>query len=285
MRSLSQVPLGWCVLVAGVGFAVATVLLPSAGRQAVAREASPRPGNHKAYTETIPGSKVKFDMVPVPGGTFEMGSPKSEPGRSDDEGPQHPVLCITHHAAMEYCRWLSAKTGKTYRLPTEAEWEYACRAGTKTAYFFGDDPKKLGDYAWFAGNAEDMTHPVGTKKPNPWGLYDMYGNVAEWCLDAYKKDAYAGFPADKLTLEPVLLPTGTRFPDVARGGSWADEANRCRSATRRGSDKSWIKRDPQRPQSIWWLTDAEFVGFRIMRPVEELPRLKGLRSRVTKESK
>jgi formylglycine-generating enzyme required for sulfatase activity len=197
----------------------------------------------------------------------------------------HPVLCITHHAAMEYCRWLSAKTGKTYRLPTEAEWEYACRAGTKTAYFFGDDPKQLGEYAWYSANAEDLTHPVGQKKPNPWGLCDMYGNVAEWCLDHYRKDYYATFPADRVTLEPVLVPTADRFGHVARGGSWADDAARLRSAARRGSDKTWIRRDPQRPQSIWWLTDADFVGFRVVRPLEELENLKGLRSKVTRESK
>ena len=91
----------------------------------------------------------------------------------------HPVLGITYHAAMQYCRWLSMKTGKVYRLPTEAEWEYAARAGTKTAYFFGDDPAKLGDYAWYADNSDDDPQAVGKKKPNPWGLYDMYGNVAE----------------------------------------------------------------------------------------------------------
>ena len=137
----------------------------------------------------------------------------------------HPVLCITHHAAMQYCRWLSIKTGKAYRLPTEAEWEYAARAGTKTAYFFGDDPAKLGDYAWYDGNSEDIAHKVGKKKPNPWGLHDMYGNVAEWCLDHYKTDAYATFSLDKPTLQPVMMPTEYRFSHVARGGSWADEAD------------------------------------------------------------
>jgi formylglycine-generating enzyme required for sulfatase activity len=317
---------------------------------AASRSATP----FKAYTQTIPGTEVKFDMVPVPGGTFEMGSPKSEPGHQADESPEHPVeirpfwmgkyevtwdeydtfwnkqededddnkekekkssptdkaadaitrptppyadetfgrgrekrpvICITKHAAMEYCRWLSVVTGKPYRLPTEAEWEYAARAGTKTAYFFGDDPKKLGDYAWYKANSHTTTHVVGQKKPNPWGLYDMYGNVAEWCLDEHGKDFYATLPTDKLSLEPVNLPHGRRFPDVARGGSWADLAPRLRSAARRGSDKTWIKRDPQQPQSIWWLTDAEFVGFRIVRPVEEVPQLKGFRSKVTTKSK
>jgi formylglycine-generating enzyme required for sulfatase activity len=302
-----------------------------------------------AYVQTIPGSDVKFEMLPIPGGTFLMGSPASEKGRNADEGPQHPVairpfwmgktevtwdefdvyrkekavespednekrlqsdadaitgptkpyadetfghgreghpvICITHHAAMEYCRWLSGKTGKVYRLPTEAEWEYAARAGTTTTYAFGDDVSKLGDYAWFAGNSEDVTHEVGKKKPNPWGLHDMHGNVAEWCLDLHQPDSYAKFPTDKPTLAPVLIPDDRRFAHVARGGSWADEPGKLRSAARRGSDKKWIKRDPQRPQSIWWLTDAEFVGFRVVRPVEEQSNLKGLRSKTTRESK
>jgi formylglycine-generating enzyme required for sulfatase activity len=306
--------------------------------------------DHKTYTETIPASKIKFTMVAIPGGTFTMGSPDKDPGRSADEGPQHkvtvgpfwmertevtwqeydlfwktkkgkegkdvpifkgnkdadavsrptkpyadetfghgrenhPVLCITHHAAMEYCRWLSRLTGKTYRLPTEAEWEYACRAGTTTAYSWGDDPKKAGDYAWYTDNSDDVTHEVGKKKPNPWGLYDMHGNVAEWCLDHYSKDFYSKFKGDKPALSPVFLPTADRFPHVARGGSWTDEVAKLRSGARRGSDKTWIQRDPQRPQSIWWLTDADFVGFRIVRPVEEQANLKGLKSKVTRESK
>jgi formylglycine-generating enzyme required for sulfatase activity len=195
-----------------------------------------------------------------------------------------PVLCITHHAAMEYCRWLSQKTGKAYRLPTEAEWEWACRAGTTTAYSFGNDPKQLSEYAWFADNAEDDTHPVGKKRPNPWGLYDMHGNVAEWCLDHYRADYYKTFPLDRATLGPVLLPTERRYSHVVRGGSWVDPPERCRSAARLGSTKDWLKRDPQRPQSIWWMTDADFVGFRIVRAVQEQENLKGIRSKVTRES-
>jgi len=195
-----------------------------------------------------------------------------------------PVICITHHAAMEYCRWLSRKTGKNYRLPTEAEWEYACKAGTTTPYSFGDDPAKSADYAWFAANSEEVTHKVALKKPNPWGLYDMHGNVSEWCIDHYKKDSYGTFPKDRATLAPVLLPSQNRFSHVARGGSWADQPVGLRSSGRRGSDKTWIKLDPQRPQSIWWLTSAEFVGFRVVRPVEEQENLLSLRSKVTKQS-
>jgi formylglycine-generating enzyme required for sulfatase activity len=305
----------------------------------------------KPYVETIPGTDVKFEMVPIPGGTFTMGSPVSEAKRGDDEGPQHtvqiapfwmekceatweeydqfafsldlkkkarekvelskqpetekkadavtrptppyadetfgygrngqPCICITHHAAMEYCRWLSEKTGKVYRLPTEAEWEYACRAGTKTAYSFGDDPGPIEEYAWDVNNAE-KPEKVGKKKPNPWGLHDMHGNVAEWCLDHYIPDAYKQFPTDKPTLGPVMVPDAKEYPYVVRGGSWDDDADKLRSATRRGSDKEWSVQDPQRPQSIWWHTDATFVGFRVIRPVEEQPNLKGLKSKVVK---
>jgi formylglycine-generating enzyme required for sulfatase activity len=200
----------------------------------------------------------------------------------DREG--HPAICMSHHAAMEYCRWLSVKTGKTYRLPTEAEWEYACRAGTKTAYFFGDDPKPLDQYAWYGKNSNDTTHKVGSKKPNPWGLHDMYGNVYEWCLDHYEKDGYQKFSADKPTLGPIVMPTEKRFSHVARGGAWSDPANACRSTTRVGSTKEWIKHDPCRPQSIWWLTQWDVVGFRVVRPLQEYEQLKGLKSKVTKQS-
>jgi formylglycine-generating enzyme required for sulfatase activity len=176
-----------------------------------------------------------------------------------------PAICMTQFAAKVYCRWLSAQTGRYYRLPTEAEWEYACRAGTNTAYSFGDDPAKLGDYAWYTDNSDDKYHRVATKKPNPWGLYDMYGNVSEWVIDQYVADFYgktAGKPADN-----PLAPGTTEFGRVVRGGSWDDEAEKCRSATRRASEKDWKKQDPKNPKSIWYLTDATFVGFRVMRPL------------------
>ncbi len=198
---------------------------------------------------------------------------------------KHPVLGITYHAAMQYCRWLSLKTGKTYRLPTEAEYEYACRAGTKTAYSFGDDPAKLGDYAWDNDNSNGDSQEVGTKKPNPWGLYDMLGNVDEYCIDHYQKDYYSTFSLTKPAPQPVNLPGPERFGHAVRGGSWADDPPQCRCAARRGSDKTWIKLDPQRPQSIWWLTSADFVGFRVVRPVEEQDNLKGYHSKITLQSK
>jgi formylglycine-generating enzyme required for sulfatase activity len=196
----------------------------------------------------------------------------------------YPVVGVTHHAAMEYCRWLSRRTGKKYRLPTEAEWEWACRADTRTAYSFGDDPAPLAEYAWYAKNSDESTHPVGLKKPNRWGLYDMYGNVAEWCLDHYDKDTYARLKPELVAVRPVVLPTERRFSHVARGGCWADDPPACRSAARRGSDRSWIRLDPQIPPSIWWLTN-DIVGFRVVLAVEEQEELRQLRSKVTPKSK
>ena len=281
-------------------------------------------GNFKAYTETLPGTDIDFQMVPVPGGTFMMGSPESEKGREKDEGPVHkvkvdpfwmgkhevtwqeyeqfvylkrdiaagddtevdgfssptppyvdmsfgmgkngyPAINMTQYAALNYCLWLTAKTGDFYRLPTEAEWEYACRAGTQTAYHFGDDPSQLKDYAWYYKNSDGGYEKVGRKKPNQWGLHDMHGNVAEWTLDQY-------LPQYKVTgdvmVNPVVEATKL-YPHVVRGGSWDDDAEDLRSAARMASKSSWKRRDPQIPKSNWWMTDASFVGFRIVRPLKQ----------------
>jgi formylglycine-generating enzyme required for sulfatase activity len=292
--------------------------------QAVAAPASP-------YTETIPDTKVSFEMVPVPAGSFVMGSPESEPGRGADEGPQHtvklpgfyigkievtwdeydqfgfsldlqkkrklgtalskegadavsrptppyadeswgwgkekqPVIGITHYSALKYCEWLSAKTGKKYRLPTEAEWEYAARAGTKTAYSFGDDAAQLGEYAWYRANSDEQPHLGGQKKPNAWGLYDMHGNVAEWTADAYDAAFYATPGASSAA--PFNNGGEALYPHVVRGGSWDDDPPRLRSAARRTSEEKWSRRDPQNPKSKWWHTDATFVGFRVVREAD-----------------
>jgi len=176
----------------------------------------------------------------------------------------YPAVCMTQFAAKMYCKWLSAKTGRYYRLPTEAEWEYAARAGTTTAYSFGDDPEKLGDYGWFEGNAEEKYHKIGQKKANAWGLHDMNGNVAEWCLDQYEADYF------KKLAKPAVnpqVPVTKMYPISVRGGAWTDEAALARSAARRGSTKDWKAQDPQIPQSIWYFTDANFVGFRVVRPL------------------
>ncbi|MEO8427575.1 MAG: SUMF1/EgtB/PvdO family nonheme iron enzyme, partial [Verrucomicrobiota bacterium] len=128
----------------------------------------------------------------------------------------YPAISMTQHAANKYCQWLSAKTGHFYRLPTEAEWEYACRAGTTTAYSFGDDPSQLGEYAWYEKNSDFKYQKVGKKKPNPWGLYDMHGNVTEWCIDQYEP-TYERF-AGSIVEDPWIKST-KGYPQAARGGS------------------------------------------------------------------
>ena len=174
----------------------------------------------------------------------------------------YPAICMTQHAARKFCEWLSAKTGRYYRLPTEAEWEYACRAGTTTAYSYGNNPADLPEYAWFSGNTNGKYEKVRLKKPNPWGLYDMHGNAAEWVLDQYHEEGYQPGPA----LNPLAVPT-TLFPRVVRGGGWDFDPEDCRSAARLASDELWKAQDPQLPQSIWYHTDALAVGFRIVRPL------------------
>jgi formylglycine-generating enzyme required for sulfatase activity len=315
----------------GLGFVIAAATL--------AAQPTPSAAPGATYTETIPGSKVSFEMVAVPGGTFTMGSPASEAGREADEGPQvevtlkpfwigktevtwdeydqfafvgntgartgdggagdsdavskpsraygdeakgygkgkMPALAMTQHAAMEYCRWLSSVTGKAYRLPTEAEWEYAARAGET-----GARPASLDEQAWHSGNAKDTPHLVGTKKPNGFGLYDMLGNVAEWTFDLYAANRYAEW-APKAT-QPVALPTDKRYPHPTRGGSFIEAADKLRYANRQSSHEDWSQRDPQVPQSIYWHTDADHVGFRVARALDEQANLKGFKSKVIKES-
>ena len=197
----------------------------------------------------------------IPAGEFLMGSPVTDADAEDDEHPQHrvritkafylgvtevtqdqfervvgfnpsnfkgktyPVGARSSHV-VEFCTKLSAKEGRQYRLPTEAEWEYACRAGTTTKRHFGDDADRLGEYAWYQDNAHDTTHPVAQKKPNPWGLYDMLGNVAELCSDRHEWEYYKSSPMDDPT-GPESGPTV-----VIRGGIYCLSARYCRSAYR-----------------------------------------------------
>ena len=142
--------------------------------------------------------------------------------------PQNPVESVSYDDAQAFCKKLSGMTGKNYRLPTEAEWEYACRAGTTTGYYFGNDCHRLGDYAWYFDNSQGTTHPVGQKLPNAWGLYDTYGNVSEWC----QKDF------------------------CMRGGSWGSSPNFCRSATRL---RLTVSRCDYR---------VNFVGFRVVETIK-----------------
>lgn len=169
-----------------------------------------------------------------------------------------PATGVTQHAANKFCQWLSAQTGHFYRLPTEAEWEYACRAGTSTAYSFGDNPADLSKYA--VVDAVQYAK-VGSLKPNPWGLHDMHGNVLEWVLDQYT-------PYTEAATNTPWVKATQLYPRIARGGSFYDYPKDCRSAVRILSDESWKLNDPQLPRSIWYHTDAEWLGFRLVRPLK-----------------
>lgn len=197
---------------------------------------------------------------------------------------QRPAISFSYHAAETYCRWLTQVTGKTYRLPTEAEWEYACRGGTTTPYFFPGDPEKfektgfrakiskndttvINSYAIYRGNSPAKTQTPDKVKANPFGLKNMLGNVAEFCADWYQPDTYAQFAEDVLK-DPPGPESGTEH--VVRGGSFQDMAGHVRSASRdytRTDD--WLKTDPQIPKSIWWYSDCFNVGFRVVCEFDE----------------
>lgn len=174
----------------------------------------------------------------------------------------HPAVGMTQWGALQFARWLSDKTGHFYRLPTEAEWEYACRAGTTTAYSFGEATDGLDDHAWHYANSGEAYQAVGSKTPNPWGLYDMHGNVSEWTLDQYHSDYYAQMSTQNPWAEPTKL-----HPRTVRGGAYDDDPDALRCANRIESSMRWKHRDPQLPKSYWWNTDSPFVGFRLVRPV------------------
>jgi formylglycine-generating enzyme required for sulfatase activity len=180
-----------------------------------------------------------------------------------------PAATMTQQAALRYCQWLSDKTGDFYRLPTEAEWEYACRAGTTTAWSWGDDPALAGDHAWYYANSSSSYQKVGSKKPNPWGLHDMHGNVTEWTLDYYVDNYYQRL--DTAAVNPLIEPS-RKHSRTVRGGSFEDYVDDLGSAVRRKSDPKWQARDPQMPKSRWWNPDAPFVGFRIVRDMRQLDK-------------
>ena len=313
------------------------------------------------YTEVIPGTILKIRMVAIPAGSFEMGSPETEPYRQADEGPVRqvrlsqfwigrvevswreydtyyaqrgtggrqefadkkadavtgptppygspdqgwgkglrPAITMSHHAAAEYTKWLSQTTGKKFRLPTEAEWEYAARAGTDSPYFFPGNPQQfterywlnrflgvktvpIGEYVWYQENSHLRTHPPEDLKPNPWGLINMLGNAREFCLDWYAADAYSQYAQGEV-VNPLGPDSGEEH--VIRGGSYRSDAVMVRAAAREHTRTAeWLLTDPQVPKSIWWYSDSTDVGFRVVREMDEPPHVEGSRMDGQKQGK
>jgi formylglycine-generating enzyme required for sulfatase activity len=303
------------------------------------------------FTEQIPNTAISFNMIPVKGGTFKMGSSDNEPFRKNDEGPvrsvtvskffmgevevtwdeywafyastmsegrldptivmeknagnpdaisgptppfgipdqgwgsgARPAITMSHYGAQTYCQWLTKVTGKKYRLPTEAEWEFACRGGSETPYFFKGDPKRfvnkglrnkimgvdtteINSYVVYEINSMGKTQEPAFVKANPFGLKNMAGNVAEYCSDWYSPEAY------KATGTTVSDPKGPESGEehVVRGGSYNSEAGEVRSAAREFTQTvNWLKTDPQQPKSIWWYSDIKGIGFRVVCEADSL---------------
>ncbi|MEI6678301.1 MAG: SUMF1/EgtB/PvdO family nonheme iron enzyme [Mariniphaga sp.] len=300
------------------------------------------------FIEKIPGTTVSFDMIAIPEGTFNMGSPNNEPLRKPDEGPVHkvklskfwmgkievswneylaffqatasqgrtegqvlknknvdaitgptppwgapdqgwgkgtrPAITMSWRSANTYCEWLSKVTGKKYRLPTEAEWEYACRGNTTTPYFFDGDPKKftskgifkkifgpdttnIASHIVYMVNSLSRTKDPSSVKENPFGLKNMTGNVAEFCSDYYAPDAYKTGGAE------VINPKGPESGQehVIRGGSFKSDAKDVRSAARDFTKtQAWLSTDPQMPKSVWWYSDCIDNGFRVVCEADSL---------------
>ncbi|MEX2231359.1 MAG: SUMF1/EgtB/PvdO family nonheme iron enzyme [Cyclobacteriaceae bacterium] len=212
--------------------------------------------NKSLFTSLPQEHKKAVDAVSRPSSAFE--DPSMGMGRKS-----FPVVNVSPYAALTFCKWLSIVTGRFYRLPTEAEWEYICRAGAQTAYSHGDDLKQLKDYAVYFDNSNGQYAAVASKKPNAWGVHDMQGNVSEWTLDEYGEDFYTTSSAPAPWNKPTSL-----YGRVYRGGSWDDEAADLRSAARKKSGISLQKDDPQIPKSFWWYTNASFIGFRLVSPAK-----------------
>jgi len=227
---------------------------------------------------TVYANNAKNELDAISGPTPPFGNPDQGWGHGE-----RPAITMTHYAAETFCQWLSLKTGKTYRLPTEAEWEYAARAGSQTPYFFGGDPKKLSNegfmkgifkpdtaeinhFAIYVNNSRNRTAEPAKVAANPFGLKNMYGNVMEYCSDWYAEDAYR--QAGDGATDPKGPSEGTEH--VVRGGYFGDDASMLRSAARAHTEHDrWLRTDPQKPKSIWWYSDIKGIGFRIVCEVPE----------------
>ncbi|MCL2073509.1 MAG: SUMF1/EgtB/PvdO family nonheme iron enzyme [Marinilabiliaceae bacterium] len=217
--------------------------------------------------------KTNIEVDAISGPTPPFGFPDQGWG-----GDDRPAIMMTHYAAEIFCLWLSQKTGKKYRLPTEAEWEYAARADTKTPYFFEGDPKNFSDKGFFrkifgadttninsfvtyAKNSRNKTGEPSRVRKNPYGLTNMLGNVLEYCSDWYAPDAYS--QTDSEIANPKGPTTGTEH--VVRGGYYLSTPEDLRCAARFSTEhENWLKTDPQIPKSIWWYSDFKGIGFRVV---------------------
>ena len=215
------------------------------------------------------------DIDAVTGPTPAYGNPDQGWGKG-----KRPAITMTHYAATQYCEWLSGKTGKKYRLPTEAEWEYACRANTTGAYYFPGEPRSYSRLRWinmlfgvdtsmisvytiYAENSAGKSFPPQRVQANPFGLVHMTGNVKEFCADWYTADAYSGYAADQIVKDPRGPQSGKEH--VVRGGSYRSDAADLRIARRdHTAEQAWLVTDPQIPKSRWWYSDCMEVGFRVV---------------------
>lgn len=225
-------------------------------------------------TDTEGSRLLSSDVDAITGATPPYGQPDQGWGLGT-----RPAITMTWHAAETYCRWLSQVTGKSYRLPTEAEWEYAARGGTTGPYFFEGDPLNfekhglrgrigrndtavINSYAIYAANSRSRTGVPSSVRANPFGLKNMLGNVAEFCSDWYSESIYSVYQ-EGLIRDPAGPPGGTER--VVRGGSFRDEAGRLRVAARAYTEtEAWLRTDPQMPKSRWWYSDCNYVGFRVV---------------------
>ena len=226
----------------------------------------------------IYANNSREDIDAVSGPTPPFGLPDQGWGMGS-----RPAITMTHYSAQTFCQWLSLKTGRKYRLPTEAEWEYAARGGTATPYFFEGNPKKLSNegflksifkpdttgiysHAVYVNNSGNRTQEPSEARPNPFGLKNMLGNVMEYCSDWYAEDAYKSVSDGEL--DPKGPSEGTEH--VVRGGHYNSDAAELRSAARSHTEHDdWLRTDPQNPKSIWWYSDVKGIGFRVVCEVPE----------------
>ncbi|WP_425397677.1 formylglycine-generating enzyme family protein [Aeoliella sp.] len=330
----------WCVLTAALlasGLSKAAPATPGLvdERPAKGHYVETDRGFMVPYRSTIPGTDVSFEMVPVPGGDYQMTrhgktfTVKIEPfwmgktevswaeyqkymdlttafAKFDDQGirqidnsnevdaitspsklyepsftfasgddPDQPAVSMTQYAAKQYTKWLSLTTGQFFRLPSEAEWEYACGAGSAENFSFGSELDGLDEYGWFIDNCDYELGTVAEKKPNAWGLFDMHGNAAEWVLDAYEEMDDDPEDGSTVTVEESIAWPVELYPRVLKGGSWQHEAEECTTASRWASDDDeWRINDPNSPLSPWWFAsdEGQQVGFRLLRPLVDAPR-------------